>query len=418
MRSEMQRRTCNMSRKFCFSSYVATLDELRVAVEAGIDHLILEDSKLSVRCFENHFDEPSYINLEMLCKEARRLKEDISLSVNCDGLYHNDDFTKLHILIPILKALNILEIRVQDLGVLLFFRQYFPEAKIIFNLEIGNHNTLAVKEIVGNAQGQVLANEAPLKTLQDMVLSLRETTSDYHCELQVQGLLLLQYSWRRYMAGLLGLEADASCSIIKKAQDNDYPGRIFTFLDNPHGHFMLSYFDRCLFRYIPDLMSLNLDRWLFDLRGYKPDQQKAVFILFRQEKDRYLRDPVHYKIDEESWLALEKSSPRPLKVGFFRANHTDRERRKYPTDLEGFDQIGQVLDSEKEKWVVIECFETLYPTEQCLALTAEGKEIKLSLTGMQSLEGESLTASHSHRLIRLPWQKGLKTKLPVYRVSS
>jgi hypothetical protein len=53
----------------------------------------------------------------------------------------------------------------------------------------------------------------------------------------------------------------------KIAIDPTRKAQKFPFYDNPHGHLMYFWADRCLLKYIIDLVALGLDSWLVDARG-------------------------------------------------------------------------------------------------------------------------------------------------------
>ena len=94
---------------------------------------------------------------------------------------------------------------------------------------------------------------------------LLEKNNETEFEIQVQGPILIQYSNRRYIAGfksqsgLKPVNPDTDPIIKKIANDEEFPTRLYPFYDNPHGHFMYLFYDRCLINQIEKLKKFAVD---------------------------------------------------------------------------------------------------------------------------------------------------------------
>lgn len=368
-------------------TYASSKAGLIQAYQFGIRHIILEHPSFSVRCFEHSQNLPlSY--LTDLIKEAQEM--DFKISIQCDMVMHDHHLPLLYGLIEILKIHPGCSLRLQDIGAMTFFKAQIPDLKIIFQPDIGFHNHLSFKSLIPFISGIVIGNECPIDTIKIMQRNL-----NIDMEIQLQGLILLQYSYRQYSGDQV---------LYSLAQDKDYKGRYFQFLNNQHGHFMFSYFDRCLLKAIPEIKELRLSSGLLDVRGQIKAYQDAVYDVYTtafQEDNPDL---------SALFLKLSKVSPRPLKPGFFRANQTDQDRRK----RQAKDPVAQILDTQDKHEIVLECFEVLKKGELLEAITPEGKVIPVLIEDMTNLKGEQLVDSQHERLICLPWQKWLKAKVYLY----
>ena len=112
------------------TTFVGNEIQLINAIQCGADHLILEDSKVSIRSYTHDFNIFHFEKLALLALKARQLNPDLILSVNCDLLMHHRHENTLHELILILKKSKLDRIRIQDPGLIEFFKLYYPEAQL------------------------------------------------------------------------------------------------------------------------------------------------------------------------------------------------------------------------------------------------------------------------------------------------
>lgn len=368
-------------------TYAASKAALIQAYQFGIRHIILEHPSFSVRCFEPQPHLP-LDHLTSLIQEAQAMG--FEMSIQCDMVMHDHHVPLLYGLLEILKKYPVCSLRVQDIGAMTFFKTQIPNIQILFQPDIGFHNHLAFKSLEPFISGIVVGNECPIDTIKIMKKNLA-----LDMEIQLQGLILLQYSYRRYSGDKV---------LYSLAQDKDYKGRYFQFLNNQHGHFMFSYFDRCLLKAIPEIKALALSSGLLDVRGQNKVYQDAVYEAYTAA----FKDP---NPDFSAlFLTLSKVAPRPLKPGFFRANQTDQDRRK----RQAKDPVAQILDTQDKKEMVLECFEVIKTGELLEAITPEGKIIPVLIEEMKNLKGDNLVDSQHEKLISLPWQKWLKAKVYLY----
>ncbi|MFT5171114.1 MAG: hypothetical protein ACI9BD_000886, partial [Candidatus Marinamargulisbacteria bacterium] len=71
------------------STFVQNQDQAIRLIQAGATHLIIEDSKLSVRSFSNDFDSENFSKVEQIASAVRTFSPDTKLSFNCDLMFHH-----------------------------------------------------------------------------------------------------------------------------------------------------------------------------------------------------------------------------------------------------------------------------------------------------------------------------------------
>ena len=72
------------------STFVSTIEQADVAIQSGIDHLILEHPLVSIRSFKGDYDK-TFKDLLALRTYITQTNQDISLSVNIDCLAYQQN---------------------------------------------------------------------------------------------------------------------------------------------------------------------------------------------------------------------------------------------------------------------------------------------------------------------------------------
>ena len=214
----------------------------------------------------------------------------------------------------------------------------------------------------------------------------KNSTTEFEC--YIQGPILIQHSKRRYLESISEQSPNDAANIIHRiAQDEDYPGRRFDFYDNPHGHFMYAYFDRCLLRHIPELVELDLNGWIIDARGESDEYLSLALAVYQEEYTRYKENLSDYVLDREQLNKLSKVARKAQKPGFFKANQTDKQRYNthLPNEYE-FKKIGRVLDIIKGSRLTIEIEEPIDQSQVLYAFHPKCDGLALSCEKIWSLK--------------------------------
>ena len=389
------------------TTFAASTDTIDVAISSGADHLILEHPLVCIRSYSDHFDDTSFSHLEALVHHMSNHHPAIRLSANCDLLFHQRHLTILTLFLKTCQKLSLSTIRIQDPGLIGLIQEVYPQANITLAMEIGNHNHESIRYFSLCCTRQVLSNELPKE---DMAAFKENIKTEFEC--QVHGPILIQYSNRRYLTGAKKTpHTNDSTPIKTRTQDQQYPGRLFTFYDNPHGHMMYAYFDRCLYRHIEDLKNLNLTAWLIDGRGQTNDYLTTALKTY---KSALLSDDPN-PFNTHTWNHLVAVSPRALKAGFFRANKTDQVRESgYVAPDTTTQYIGEILDVIKDRVITIETECPLHVGDNLLICTHK-KQIPITVSRLSDIWGNDIKSSIPYQLVIMAWIKGVSAKAKVYR---
>lgn len=382
-------------------TYVSTIDSAKLAINHGATDLIIDDPRLSIRSFQSQG-----INLVELIQDIQSAFPTIQLSVNCDMMVHDCHVSLLEQFVNELKLTSVRSIRIQDVGLISFFKDRLPNCLLTLNMEIGNHNHRSIDHHNSLVNGQVLSNELTYSELRSIVSHI---PNEY--ELQVHGPILLQYSYRRYLASILFKKNPSNESVDsypmiadKVIEDADYKGRFFPVLDNHHGHFMYFFMDRCLIKHAEKLLDLDLGGWIIDGRGHTQSYLKWSLQAYKQLLDGY--DNSDRLFDK-----LAQISPRPLKPGFFVANKTD-QRRQSIIDLvpDNFRFVGRVLDVIPTSFITIEVISSFsrdFSNEPGFITPDRKIRFYSACPSLSDLNGRPITSLTSGMIVQLPWLKGV-----------
>ncbi|RAP34303.1 hypothetical protein DID77_01385 [Candidatus Marinamargulisbacteria bacterium SCGC AG-439-L15] len=383
-------------------TFASTSQEIQTAINSGIDHLILEDPCLSARCTEQKID-PSFQSLNKLIQEAKDSKPTLKLSFNSDIMIHDQHFPLLHTLIDVLKKHHIQTIRIQDPGLILFIQAHYPSASIHLATETANNSISSLQTFTElGVKRQVLTNEMPYTVISQL------DTLECELELQVQGPILIQYAYRRFMYNALIQQGETPPNaIVKLAEDKDFPKRYFGMIDNHHGHFMFAHFDRCLLTELPNLLKLPLSSWLIDTRGSDNPTAQTLLQTYKRALTTCLKSPENWDPAKEL-NHLKKQIKKPLKPGFFISNKTDSDwRDQHHSKKQSGNLIGKVIHSQKGQSLIIDCITTLDPKTKLVFSTPEHKTIPLAKKEIFTIDENPIQIGKKQTLVRLPWQKGI-----------
>lgn len=397
-----------------FATYIGHTKHIRPAIDSGSDEFILENPAFSIRSFQEKESFPDMEHIHRWADTIHKLNPNAIISVNFDLLVHDRHIGIVYNLLRVIKEHNISKIRIQDLGLIPILAETAPQLQIVLGTETGNANSESIRSFSHHVHAQHLSNELPftaIKQIQEKV----QTPFD----LQVHGPILIQYSNRRFMTGQNAQTSDTDSNefeqpqIQQNAQAQEYPGRFFQFLDNTHGHFMFLYFDRCLYKSLPELIGLNLDTWIFDGRGESDRYAPSAIKLYRTAYDAYQKSPSSW-FNQTDYDTLRSVANRPLRPGFFKVNRTDYMPRRHPTTPDGLRHVGRIIDTVKGECVTVEVTHPFSATDTLIVITPNQKELVLSGEKLSNLDGTPLSHANNHDIVMLGWIKSATAKSQVY----
>ncbi|RAP31271.1 hypothetical protein DID78_01840 [Candidatus Marinamargulisbacteria bacterium SCGC AG-343-D04] len=395
-------------------TYAASKEEISRAVSWGCTHIILDDYAISIRSWSTPKEHDQFESLCSLLRFCKEQHPSIHVSINCDGLIQTRDMALIESLVHCIKELPVDFIRVQDVGLIAYFNEHCS-IPVTYCAEMGNANWPSILAFSKQCSRQNLSLDLP----QSSILEIQDKVdTDY--DIQVQGPVLIQYSHRRFLAGLSSdIDTPERIQQIHRiAEDDDYPGRRFTFLDNHHGHFMFAYFDRCLLMDIPELCQCNCKGWIIDARGESDNYLQTSLTAYSDALEAYFSNPNDYSSSRDIFNTLKACGQRPQKPGFFRANQTDRRRyKKISLISEDRPKVGQVIDIIKGKRISIYCSSSIKNTDTLEALHPKIKSCILPCTRMWTMDNKEITEAKSGDCIQIPWVKGIQQLSSLFLVN-
>jgi len=405
----------SLNKPISLVTYASDSETIRAIIDANIDAIILEDSKLSSRSFYNDFNTDNFDKIKDLSVLARKLNPLIKLSFNLDLLIHDNHFPIIDKLIQTLKIANINTVRIQDTGLIDYFTCKYPEFKIQLAFETGVSNLESIKFLTVNSCARnidqiLLSNELSIKNIIDIINS---NLSKF--EFQVHGKVLLQYSHRRLLAAIENELLNAT-PLHRLVQDISRKELFFNAEDNPHGHFLFHPHQKCLLSEIPRLINSNLDSFLIDLRGESLNYLSATIKTYKTEINLYAKGSDSWALSYASHDFIKKHENNSFTKCFFNENNTDSEG-PHSFKLEHSDFIGTILDVIKLKSTVIELVAPLKLGDTILIKNPYDKLIRYTISNMKNIWNESIETSLNHTLIKLPWIKGTLPESIVMRKS-
>jgi collagenase-like PrtC family protease len=386
------------------STFCSTEEELRIALDNNVPHIIIEHSDYSTRSFHQDAQSPSHkIN------RFKKLTQDqeIQLSFNCDFMLHHHHISHIKLLTDIMIKQNLHRYRVQDMGMIPLLKEFDPNALIDLAPETGFANSKSLHLLIKEIHSFVIPNEVPFPTIQEMTKAYPSTLF----EIQVQGPLLIQYAYRRFSHDRENaLHTPTSISSEGATWiEPGKPNRAYTFLDNKHGHFMYLYFHRCLLKQLNSLATIPNLTWLIDSRGELDSYLKSVLTTYKNAFTQLLSGEL---LDKNIIKTLSNKTKTKMKPGFFNANQTDNSLTTKQERERSVPIYGKVLDTIKKKQMTVELYQSLDPGDAYITLSPSNDQHDIHLSHATDLLGNRISQFNKGDLIILPW----KRKTPVQSI--
>ncbi|MCC7430152.1 U32 family peptidase [bacterium] len=391
-------------------TFATNPQSLKIAVENGANQVLLEDSRFSLRSFTNDFFKTDFGDLRKTIWFAKENFPQTKLTFNLDLIAHNKHFTGIKSLLEALLEENVASVRVQDVGVAFFVRKNFPQFQIELATETGNNNVSSFKFYLSEfaCKKIVATNELPF-----FEIARIKNEVSVEIEMQVQGPILIQYTGRRLMTGLvafrnqkLELNPETAEPIMQKiVREKTRPNEFFPFYDNVHGNFMFYSSDKCLLELLPQIYEAKIDALLIDCRGENENYLAKSLQLY--SKYTKLFEAKKFVIEPKDLEDLKKLARRPFTSGFFLANETDkRSRLNINHEANSFD--GTLLTVDQQSSTIALETKTIFRTGDTLRffLPTE-KTLDLKVYKLTDILGNPLENAKTDGINLVNFTKGL-----------
>ena len=379
-------------------TFIQTPNQIEPFIKAGAEEFIIDHSDYSIRSF--HQNKTPF---HQWLKEIKKVSKKIPLWFNCDGLWHEEQINTIDPLIEQLQKNSIHQIKVQDHGLIDIFKEKTPSTNIMFCQEFGGQNQLHSKTIAEKCTHQYINHETPIHTIKQLKKHIQTKWA-----IQVFGPILIQYSYRRFLKNYTKKNQLHHYN----AADKEYPNRWYTFLDNPHGHFMYLYFEKSLLTYLKELESLKLNQWIIDGRGYPDEYTINALKLFKKEQSKIKKGTFNNtKVDLDFFKTIHQ---KPFKPAFFKHNRTDQVFKK-PSELtQKMTPIGWVKDHIKGKLIAIECTKSLKINDTLHFKTPQGKWLNQTIKTIKNINLKKQTEIKENQIALINWEQKIDPKSQIF----
>lgn len=249
-------------------------ESLEAAVLAGADAVYVGGNKFGARAFANNFSEEQMLEaIDFVHLHDRK----IYMTVNT-LLKEKEIENELYQYIEPYYRQGLDAVIVQDLGVLSFLRQHFPDLPIHASTQMTVTNVLGAKFLEGQGVERVVTS----RELQ--LEEVREITEQTNLEVEsfVHGALCYCYSGQCLYSSMIG---GRSGNRGQCAQPCRLPYKVGK---SGKESYVLSLKDICTLDYIPELCEAGIYSFKIEGRMKKPEYVAAVTAMYRKYADLYL----------------------------------------------------------------------------------------------------------------------------------
>ena len=252
-------------------------EALTSAVNAGCDAVYLGGKNFGARAYATNFDYDDLKSAVEFCH-----LRDVKVYVTVNTLVANEEFEKLVNYLDFLYSIGVDAVIVQDMGVLKFLRENYPDLKVHASTQMTVHNLEGVQELAEKGVSRViLSRELTLKEIKDIVQN-----SNIEIEVFVHGALCVSYSGQCFMSSILG---GRSGNRGRCAQ----PCRLKYSLVDKEGKVLekdlhlLSMADLCTIEHIPKLIEAGITSFKIEGRMKNAEYVASVVKAYREAIDSF-----------------------------------------------------------------------------------------------------------------------------------
>ncbi len=354
-----------------------SMEALKAAVHAGADAVYLGGSRFGARAYADNFDETALIQA---IEYAHLYGVKVYLTINT--LFRNEEITQLFDYLSPLYQAGLDAVIVQDLGVMCYVHQNFPDLPIHASTQM----TITTEYAYSLLKDYGVVRIVPARELSlQEIKRLKEGPDIPEVEVFVQGALCYCYSGQCLMSSMLG---GRSGNRGRCAQTCRLPYLLYDkkgdHIDS-EGAYLLSLKDLCGLEAVPDLIEAGVDSFKIEGRMKKAEYVAACVRAYRSAVDAWYEG-------EFSKNNIEKYKDEMAQVynrggftkGYYhRKNGRDMMSVKAPGNV-GV-TIGNIVDIRKNRiWIKLQ--KDVHKED---IFVLEGKKEQITLTC--NIEGKSGT---------------------------
>lgn len=374
-------------------------EALVAAIQNGANAIYLGGNEFSARAFATNFNRE-----ELQAAVAYSHLRNVKVYVTVNTLYEDNQFAKLQDYLLFLQTINVDALIIQDIGLMHFVRQYFPEFEIHMSTQTSIYNLDAVKYFEQlDIDRVVLARE---NTLDEITKICQNTSLDI--EVFIHGALCMSYSGQCLMSSMIAKRSGNKgacgqpCRLAYKLQkDNINLDKVPNYLLSPK--------DLCTFENIGKLIDAGVTSFKIEGRMKRPEYVATIVRQYREAIDAYLRNTTIDNVPERI-KKMKKMFNRGFTGGFVLSD-ADFMAKDYPGNR-GI-EVGRVVEYDRQrKLVKIKLSDTLKQGDR---IDIKGMEFTRTITKLY-LRGNLINRATTGDIIEIELNVPVKNDMIVYKV--
>ena len=263
-------------------SPAGSYESLEAAIKAGADAVYIVGTRFGAREFADNLQEDMLLKaIDFVHLHGRK----IYLTVNT--LLKEDELQDLYSYLRPYYRHGLDAVIVQDIGVLKYIREQFPDLPIHASTQMTITNVLGAKFL------EELGVERVVTARELQLHEIRDIANETHLEIEsfVHGALCYCYSGQCLFSSMIG---GRSGNRGQCAQPCRLPYRT----GNRENQYLMSLKDICTLEYIPELVEAGISSFKIEGRMKKPEYVALVTAMYRKYLDLYLRNGKEsYQVD-------------------------------------------------------------------------------------------------------------------------
>lgn len=313
-------------------------EALVAAVQNGANAIYLGGNEFSARAFATNFNRE-----ELQAAVAYGHLRNVKIYVTVNTLYEDNQFEKLQDYLLFLQTIKVDALIIQDIGLMSFVKQYFPDFEIHMSTQTSIYNLSAVKYFEdAGVERVVLARENTLDEIADIC---QNTILDI--EVFVHGALCMSYSGQCLMSSMIAKRSGNKgacgqpCRLAYKLQkDSMNLDKIPSYLLSPK--------DLCTFENIGQLIDAGVTSFKIEGRMKRPEYVATIVKQYREAIDAYLKNTT-VNAFEQRIKKMKQMFNRGFTGGYILKDQ-NFVAKDYPGNR-GI-EVGTVIDYDKHRKIV------------------------------------------------------------------
>lgn len=386
-----------------------SMEALKAAVYAGADAVYLGGDRFGARAYANNFNKAALIEA---IEYSHLYGVKVYLTINT--LLRNDEIEELFDYLNPLYQAGLDAVIVQDLGVMYYVHQNFPDLPIHASTQM----TITTPYAYSLLKDYGITRIVPARELSvEEIASLKQTQDIPEVEVFVQGALCYCYSGQCLMSSMLGGRSGnrgrcaQTCRLPYSVLDEE--GHLI----KGNGPYVLSPKDLCGLEAVPDLIKSGVDSFKIEGRMKKPEYVAVCVRAYREIVDAWLEGTYSEQLLDKNKYEMAEIFNRGgfTKGYFYQKNGKDMMSVKSPGNTGVL--IGNVTDICKNQ-IRIRLVQDIFKGD---ILVLEGKKDKITLTSnLEAGKGDIISLNVPRireisknqsvtRMLKAPMMKELET---------